>query len=49
VLVPAIGQEAVDYLNHFRGLSDPVDIENWHQFCKNHDNQKLRGKFPKVI
>ncbi|KAJ7877436.1 hypothetical protein B0H14DRAFT_3783557 [Mycena olivaceomarginata] len=31
-LVSAIGQEAVDYLNHFRGLSDPVDIENWHQF-----------------
>ncbi|KAJ7909761.1 hypothetical protein B0H13DRAFT_2490289 [Mycena leptocephala] len=41
-LVPLVGQETLNYINRFRGLSDPTDIENWHQFCKTHDNKKLR-------
>jgi hypothetical protein len=42
-LVPLIGQQTVGYLNRIRGLSNPEDIENWHQFCKTHENKKLRG------
>ncbi|KAJ7468183.1 hypothetical protein FB451DRAFT_1560649 [Mycena latifolia] len=41
-LVPLVGQKTVDYLNRIRGLSDPADIENWHQFCKMHENKELR-------
>ncbi|KAJ6550896.1 hypothetical protein B0H10DRAFT_2242536 [Mycena sp. CBHHK59/15] len=41
-LVPLVGQKTVDYLNRIRGLSDPTDIENWHKFCKMHENKKLR-------
>jgi len=33
-LIPLVGQPTVDYLNHTRGLSDPTDIANWHEFCK---------------
>ncbi|KAJ7802345.1 hypothetical protein B0H14DRAFT_2614412 [Mycena olivaceomarginata] len=43
VLVAVVGQKTVDYLNRFRGLSKPEDISNWHQFCKTHENKKLRG------
>ncbi|KAF8182217.1 hypothetical protein K438DRAFT_2020970, partial [Mycena galopus ATCC 62051] len=41
-LVAVVGQEVVNYLNNFRGLSDPTDIENWHNFCRTHENKKLR-------
>ncbi|KAJ7894602.1 hypothetical protein B0H14DRAFT_2559039 [Mycena olivaceomarginata] len=41
-LVPRVGQPTVDYLNHICGLSDPTDIANWHEFCKTHENKKLR-------
>ncbi|KAJ7261422.1 hypothetical protein C8J57DRAFT_1513953 [Mycena rebaudengoi] len=41
-LVPLVGQETVNYLNCIRGLSDPVDIANWNQFCSTHENKKLR-------
>ncbi|KAJ7245593.1 hypothetical protein C8J57DRAFT_1679695 [Mycena rebaudengoi] len=40
--VPFVGQETVNYLNCIRGLSDPVDIANWNQFCSTHENKKLR-------
>ncbi|KAJ7759481.1 hypothetical protein B0H14DRAFT_2634426 [Mycena olivaceomarginata] len=42
-LVPRVGQPTVDYLNHICGLSDPTDIANWHEFCKTHENKKLRN------
>ncbi|KAJ7265127.1 hypothetical protein C8J57DRAFT_1470213 [Mycena rebaudengoi] len=42
-LVPLVGQETVNYLNGIRGLSNPVDIANWHKFCSTHENKKLRG------
>ncbi|KAJ7663289.1 hypothetical protein DFH06DRAFT_1395473 [Mycena polygramma] len=41
-LVAAVGKEVVNYLNRFHGLSNPNDIENWHEFCKSHENRKLR-------
>ncbi|KAJ7430812.1 hypothetical protein B0H11DRAFT_2389991 [Mycena galericulata] len=41
-LVPLVGQDTVNYLNRIRGLSDAGDIENWHRFCKTHENKKLR-------
>ncbi|KAF8180278.1 hypothetical protein K438DRAFT_1976795 [Mycena galopus ATCC 62051] len=44
-LVAVVGQEVVNYLNNFRGLSDPTDIENWHNFSRTHENKKLRGQF----
>ncbi|KAJ6565174.1 hypothetical protein DFH09DRAFT_1081835 [Mycena vulgaris] len=40
-LAPLVGQRTVNYLNRIRGLSDPTDIENWHQFCKTHENKRL--------
>ncbi|KAJ7813514.1 hypothetical protein B0H14DRAFT_3477813 [Mycena olivaceomarginata] len=43
-LVPVVGQKTLDYLNHIRGFSDPIDIENWHQCCKTHESKKFRGE-----
>ncbi|KAK6997504.1 hypothetical protein R3P38DRAFT_3219590 [Favolaschia claudopus] len=40
-LVPHVGRETVKYLNLIRGLSDPADINNYHNFCKNSPNKKL--------
>ncbi|KAJ7898870.1 hypothetical protein B0H14DRAFT_3424201 [Mycena olivaceomarginata] len=40
-LIPIVGQKTVDYLNPICGFSNPTDIENWHQFCKTHENKKL--------
>ncbi|KAJ7659707.1 hypothetical protein DFH06DRAFT_1130465 [Mycena polygramma] len=48
-LVGVVGQETVDYLNRFRGLSDPPDIDNWHQFCRTHQNKKLRDRHTQKI
>ncbi|KAJ7213325.1 hypothetical protein B0H12DRAFT_1079296 [Mycena haematopus] len=48
-LVAVVGQEAVNYLNNFRGLSDPADIENWHGFCSTHENKKLRDWYAHKI
>ncbi|KAJ7856206.1 hypothetical protein B0H14DRAFT_3448547 [Mycena olivaceomarginata] len=49
VLVAVVGQKTVDYLNRFRGLSKPEDISNWHQFCKTHENKKLRDWYAHKI
>ncbi|KAJ6624578.1 hypothetical protein B0H10DRAFT_2430864 [Mycena sp. CBHHK59/15] len=48
-LVPLVGQKTVDYLNRIRGLSDPTDIENWHKFCKMHENKKLRDWYAHMV
>ncbi|KAJ6580373.1 hypothetical protein DFH09DRAFT_1076637 [Mycena vulgaris] len=48
-LVPAVGQETVDYLNRIRGFTSPDDIEAWHTFCRDHENKKLRDWYKHKI
>ncbi|KAJ7628068.1 hypothetical protein B0H17DRAFT_1218393 [Mycena rosella] len=48
-LVPLVGQETVDYLNSIRGFSEAVDFENWHKFCKSHENKNLRDWYAHKI
>lgn len=42
-LVPLLGCDVVEYLNKFRALQTPEDIEAWNKFCKTHPSQELRS------
>ncbi|KAJ7291820.1 hypothetical protein C8J57DRAFT_1705278 [Mycena rebaudengoi] len=48
-LESAVGHETVKYLNRIRGLTAPEDIEEWHNFCRTHENKKLRDWYAHKI
>ncbi|KAJ7601552.1 hypothetical protein FB45DRAFT_1074470 [Roridomyces roridus] len=48
-LVGEVGQETVNYLNTFLGMSKKEHIDGWHNFCSKHPSKKLRDWYAHKI